>query len=436
MNFFSYKKIVTRAFFILVLFSAFHVSKSFGISSSSSSFIVQQGVSTEGFSSISSGNFGLGQTLGQTVIGKSLSSSFQVWSGFQYFATAENFVLSGVGGANQGMLSWIAPEVFNGAVIAGYEVGIGTTSGSYTFQDVGNVQSFTKTGLTNNTPYYFIIKAHTPYGAPLSFSNEILITPTGTIDPGPGGSGGGGGGGDSSGYGSVAISGIAYPGATIVILKDGRIATQTVADPGGMFNVLLSEVRASQYVIGVYAQDSAGRKSPPYSFPVILTDKVTVTIANIFLAPTIGVDKSVVAQGEPIGIFGSSAPNTQVNIYVHSAQEFVEKVTANTAGAWYKQFDTTFLELGDHSTFSRAVLSEKVTNTSITVPFIVGTTSVPLETLGRSDLNNDSRVNITDFSMLLYYWQKTPPIGSKVDIIKDGVVNSSDLSIMLYDWTG
>ncbi|HEY0979852.1 MAG TPA: fibronectin type III domain-containing protein [Candidatus Paceibacterota bacterium] len=435
MTSFPYKKSIIAFALSISLGVLMHPENGFGITPTSSSYTVHNPVITSGFASMASGNFGLGQSFGQSVIGKSLSSSFAVWSGFQYFASAGTFTLSGVGGSSQAQLSWTIPEVFNGAVISGYEVGIGTTSGSYTFQDVGNVTSFTKTGLNNNTPYYFLVKAHTASGAPLSFSNEVSITPTGTITP-PGGGGGGGGGGSSTGTGSVIVSGIAYPGATVVILKDGKIETQTTADPGGAFNVLLSSLRATHYAIGVYAEDTAGRKSPPYSFPVTLADQVTITIANVFLAPTIGVDKSVVAQGEPIGIFGSSAPNTQVNIYVHSAQEFVEKVTSTTTGAWFKQFDTTFLEIGDHSTFSRAVLSDQVTNTSVTVPFVVGTTSVPIETLGRSDLNNDGRVNITDFSMLLYYWQGTPPPGSKVDIIKDGIVNSTDLSIMLYDWTG
>lgn len=431
---FPYKKIIFLIGISIFIGVLIHPTLGFGITPTSSSYTVYNPVITEGFSSMTSGNFGLGQSFGQSVIGTSLSSSFRVWSGFQYFASAGSFTLSGAGGSNQAVLSWGVPEVFNGATIAGYEVGIGTTSGSYTFQDVGNVTSFTKTGLTNDTAYYFLVKAKSSSGVPLSFSNEATLTPTGTVTS-PGG-GGGGGGGSPAGYGSVIISGLAYPGATVFILKDGNIQTQTTADPGGAFNVLLSNVRATHYAIGVYAEDISGRKSSPYSFPITLADQVTITIANVFLAPTIGVDKRVVAQGEPIGIFGSSAPDTQVNIYVHSAHEFVERVTSNTQGAWFKQFDTSFLEIGDHNTFSRAVLSDRVTTTSLTVPFIVGTTSAPIETLDRSDLNNDGRVNITDFSMLLYFWQKIPSEESKADILKDRIVNSTDLSIMLYDWTG
>jgi hypothetical protein len=45
-------------------------------------------------------------------------------------------------------------------------------------------------------------------------------------------------------------------------------------------------------------------------------------------------------------------------------------------------------------------------------------------------------VNIADFSILLYYWQKINPAKASADINKDGRVNITDLSLMLYDWTG
>lgn len=52
-----------------------------------------------------------------------------------------------------------------------------------------------------------------------------------------------------------------------------------------------------------------------------------------------------------------------------------------------------------------------------------------------ADLNCDQKVNITDFSILMYYWQKQGS-GIKADINKDGIVNLVDLSIMFYWWTG
>ena len=50
----------------------------------------------------------------------------------------------------------------------------------------------------------------------------------------------------------------------------------------------------------------------------------------------------------------------------------------------------------------------------------------------RSDLNCDGHVNLTDFSILMYWWKTAGPVG---DINLDGTVGLIDFSIMLYDWT-
>ena len=49
------------------------------------------------------------------------------------------------------------------------------------------------------------------------------------------------------------------------------------------------------------------------------------------------------------------------------------------------------------------------------------------------DLNKDDRVNLIDFSILLYWWGRENP---SADFNQDGLVNLTDFSIMLYYWTG
>lgn len=63
----------------------------------------------------------------------------------------------------------------NGAT--GYKVKYGTSSGSYGSPvDVSNVTSYQVTGLTNGTPYYFVVTAYNA-GGESSVSNEISVTP-------------------------------------------------------------------------------------------------------------------------------------------------------------------------------------------------------------------------------------------------------------------
>lgn len=234
----------------------------------------------------------------------------------------------------------------------------------------------------------------------------------------------------------MVVSGTAYPGARVSILLDGRVEAVSTADPGAAFRVTLGSLAPGSYVVSVYAEDSADRKSTSYSVPLSLTNSVTAEVSNIFLAPTISVSNTVIKKGEPITILGMSAPNAQVNVHVHSFPEFLERVTASVSGAWFKQFDTSVLEIGDHKTFSRAFANDRATEQSAVVKFVVGTTSEIAPTSMRSDLNSDSRVNTIDFSMLLYWWQRSIVAGIKADINKDMRVDAVDLSIMLYDWTG
>lgn len=255
---------------------------------------------------------------------------------------------------------------------------------------------------------------------------------------GGGGGGGGGSGGINQQTGIVTLSGLAYPGTLVNVLRDGVIAVAANADPGAQFKVSLN-LSVGTYVLSLYAIDKDGKKSPPYSTTVTMTDGSNIIINNIFIAPTIGVSSDVVKKGDPIGIFGSSAPDSQVNVYVHSAKEYVEKIDVKSTGAWYKQFDTSFLELGDHLTFARAIKGTQVTEKSNDVAFVVGTATInntPKCDL-RGDLNGDCKVNTIDLSILLYYWHKAPPAKNpKVDIIKNGIIDASDLSILLYEWTG
>ena len=52
------------------------------------------------------------------------------------------------------------------------------------------------------------------------------------------------------------------------------------------------------------------------------------------------------------------------------------------------------------------------------------------------DLNCDGRVNIIDFSIMAYWYNKktTPP--TKIDLNGDGKITLIDFSIMAFYWTG
>jgi hypothetical protein len=54
-----------------------------------------------------------------------------------------------------------------------------------------------------------------------------------------------------------------------------------------------------------------------------------------------------------------------------------------------------------------------------------------------ADLNRDGKVNLTDFSILLFWWNTDGGTSDpSADINGDKKVNLTDFSILLFNWTG
>jgi hypothetical protein len=167
----------------------------------------------------------------------------------------------------------------------------------------------------------------------------------------------------------------------------------------------------------------------------VITSGATTDISGIFIAPTIDVDKSEVKKGDTITIFGQSIPESQVTISVHSEVETFHTVSTDKSGAYLLAYDTSDLELGKHETKSKTKKANEISPYGKTVEFLVGTLSKPKSACAIGDLNCDGKVNIVDFSIMAYWYQKPQPPAT-VDLNHDGKVTLVDFSILAYHWTG
>ncbi len=423
----------------------------------STDFILRDPVVTIGGQRSTSTDFELFGGLGQLLGSESTSTNFIQRAGWLYFAlvTAPTF-LSATAGNTQVALSWATSQAYLGAVVASYAVGQSTSSGGpYTFSDVGNFLSSTRTSLTNGTRYYFVVQARDAAGQNLAQSTEASATPVASAAacgdgscnstencsscpadcgtcPAAGG-GGGGGGGTLAGVTKAIIQGKAYPSRLVNILKDGQFSTSASADSEANFKVELNNITPGIYTFGVWAEDKRGIKSIVFNFTVNVAAGVATTISGIFLPPTIDIDKDVVQKGETLNILGQTAPQSDITIVINSSQEIIKKTTAGNDGLWFHAFDTSPLEEGSHSTRAKAVTADGLLSTfSQTLMFAIG--GVSSGGLQNSDINRDNKVNLIDFSILLYNWGK--PKNSAADLNRDGKVNLTDFSIMMYRWTG
>ncbi len=262
-----------------------------------------------------------------------------------------------------------------------------------------------------------------------------------TVDSVVGGGGGGGGGssGGSSISTNVVFSGRAYPLSNVSLLRDGVVVATTVSGPDAKFTVSLAGVSSGNHIFTVYSTDSTGlRSSNPFTVTLFISSGVSTTVSGIFLTPTISVDKSIVRKGDNLTVFGESSPVSDIVIEVNSENQLFFSTKSDNDGAYLFTFDTSPLELGDHSAKSKSKIGFEISEYSKIASFKVGTQTILNNTNHCgvvADLFVDCRINIVDFSILAY-WYKRPIPPANIDLNKDGVVTIADFSIMAYYWTG
>lgn len=257
---------------------------------------------------------------------------------------------------------------------------------------------------------------------------------------------GGGGGGGGGGYvpppaaieTSVMFSGHSYPLSKISVLKDGQKAITTIAGPDAHFNVSLTGLGSGNYTFSVLAEDTGGRQSTLFTFPVFITAGATTKISGIFLAPTIDTDKQEVKRGDIINIFGQTIPFADVGLTVNSQNPLLKQTPADKDGFYLYSLDTNALEEGSHLAKAKTTHDGLTSTYGKSVGFTVGKQTILKDQdkpAKKGDLNNDSKINLVDFSIIAY-WYGRPGPPETADLNRDGKADLKDLSIMAYYWTG
>ncbi len=260
----------------------------------------------------------------------------------------------------------------------------------------------------------------------------------------PAPSGGGGGGGGSPPQTGVNFSGRAYPLSKVTILKDGVVVLETIAGQDARFGANLGDLNPGNYNFTVRATDENGMVGNPFSFPVFITQGSTTDVTGIFLSPTIDVDKSQVRKGDDIVIFGQTVPESNITIEVNSETQVFANAESDEDGVYLYNFNSSPLEYGSHSGRSKTNLETgESSGFGARVGFSVGDQNI-LKIKGqnscRADLNDDLKVNLVDFSIAAFWYNK--PLSGEIITIEsnclnsDGKINLVDFSILAFNWTG
>lgn len=234
----------------------------------------------------------------------------------------------------------------------------------------------------------------------------------------------------------VIFKGLAYPRAQVTIQKDAAVVATIPADPSAHFEVQVGDLATNIYTFSIFAEDDLGRIGRLSNFVLSVTVGTTTTVSGIFLGPTITVEKDSYKLGDTVTILGTTAPDSEVSVIIASDNAQTIKTTANTSGGWVVQKIGSDFGVGTHSAKAKAVAtSSEISGFSNSVSFSVAQDAPnPCAAKTPGDLNCDGKVNLTDFSILMFYWKKSNPTNARADINNDSVVTIVDLSILLYWW--
>jgi hypothetical protein len=234
----------------------------------------------------------------------------------------------------------------------------------------------------------------------------------------------------------VQFSGYASPQAVVKIARQGKTVATRTATAAAWFEIVIADQPTGDQIYDITAEDTRGLTHAPITFALNMKSGVTTIVSGVFLGPSIGIDKAAVRIGQSVTVSGSTAPNATVGLMLNPAVNSGYQAVSNEIGRWSKTIDTGNLTVGNYSISAQAVINgDQASIPSSSVSFSVNPLGV-VDTRSSADFNTDNKVDLIDFSVMLFYWGTTRSGATRVDLNKDGLVDVVDFSIMLYQWTG
>ncbi len=257
-----------------------------------------------------------------------------------------------------------------------------------------------------------------------------------------GGSTGGGGSSNSGGQSEqlgatqISIQGKAYPNVTVTILIDAVIVGTVRTNSRGEF-VFNVETEPGTASLGFWANDNSGTRSATVNTTFDITQGAVTNLNGILIPPTIRTTSATVNPGEVITLNGQTIPSATVEVSIDNGKKTLT-TTSDASGLWSIPFDTGTVSVAQHTAKARFITGTSgLKNESAygtTLSLFVG---VEGKATSNADLNRDGKVNLIDFSILVFWWgtpggSSNPP----ADINGNGKVGLEDFSILLFNWTG
>lgn len=234
---------------------------------------------------------------------------------------------------------------------------------------------------------------------------------------------------------ALQITGYAAPETFITFTENGSVIGTDSANSSGLFSQIFYGLEPRTHTVSLYGIDTSGRTTSILTLDVYTPIYQQTTVSNLLLSPTIEINTSTIAQGDDLIVTGTSVPDGDLTLFTESPLRSYYS-TADSSGNWNYTIDNTSEYIaGDYIVYTLVQSGALQSIVSTSLGFQITTAGITPTPAGcdisQGDLNCDSNTNLTDFSVLMFYWGTTHPAG---DINSDGSVNLTDFSVLMYYW--
>ena len=249
-----------------------------------------------------------------------------------------------------------------------------------------------------------------------------------------GGGGGGGGSSSSSRFTRVFISGFGYPGLPVYISYRGGNVLEAIAGIDGFYSVSVEQIPYGLQTLSIWALDSRGVRSATRSLLVDVPRTVDLIVSEFNVPPTVAVSSIEIKRGEQLKVSGFARPGSLLEPVV-AGESLNQEVRVGADGSFEFFLGTAAYAFGGLSIRVRSLsdqLLSKFASIRIGLKSIELTQDNSTKKL-QGDVNGDSKVNLTDFSIIAFWYGRSgvPP---DVDLTGDGKITLRDFSILAYAW--
>jgi hypothetical protein len=234
---------------------------------------------------------------------------------------------------------------------------------------------------------------------------------------------------------TLQISGYSSPNTYVIFSEANAVIGTDVAGPSGYFSKIFSGLQPTTHQISFYGIDTSQRTTSPVVLEIYTPGKALTSVSNQLLSPTIELLSNQLTPTQDLIASGSAYPNTNITLFTDAPLRSYYS-TVDSAGFWtYTINDIDEYILGDYLYYGLVQtgigLQSLLSNSQLFSIKSTNATGTKCGDISQGDLNCDNFVDLTDFSILMYYWGTA---NAAADINTDLSVNLTDFSIMMYYW--